>query len=350
MIHSSNGSNGSVIATKTEVISLSARFVRPFHNRGAVFVSVLAILPLLLVSCGSSQSSAPGPNGIEKNKLTVAALPIVDDAPLFLAKERGLFAAEGLDVKIQILQQSSLAIPGLINGSIDVVGGGNYVTFLQANDSGALKVRILHAAYEARPGVDVVLVEPSSPIRRPQDLAGKKIAVNILNNVQSLTLDAVLAADGVDPSTIHYVQIPFPNMAAAMQRGQVDAAYTVEPFSTDAIHTLGARTVADATSGPTANFPLSGYFATDRFVTKNPNTAHAFQRALAKAAAMAADRPTLDGILASYTKITPSDASKLAVGAFPVTTEADALQRVADLMSQHGMLKGSSKVDSLVFR
>jgi NitT/TauT family transport system substrate-binding protein len=329
---------------------VSASVAPPSRAGVPVFAALLAAVVLLLAACGGSDSPTSGPNGIEKRSITVAALPIVDDAPLFLAQKQGLFAAEGLDVRIQTLQQSSLAIPGLIKGDIDVVGGGNYVTFLLANDSGALKVRILHAGYEARPGVDVVLVGRSSPIRSPADLAGKKVAVNILNNVQSLTLDAVLAAEGVDPSTIHYVQIPFPNMAAALQRGQVDAAYTVEPFTTDATRTLGARTVVDATSGPTANFPLSGYFATDRFVTRNPNTARAFQRALAKAQALAADRKTLEGVLVTYTKITAPDAARLAVGAFPESTDTTALQRVVDLMSRNGMLKNPTRVDSLVFR
>ena len=40
---------------------------------------------------------------------------------------------------------------------------------------------------------------PSSGITKPADLAGKTVAVNLTNNIQTLTLNAILKADGVDP-------------------------------------------------------------------------------------------------------------------------------------------------------
>lgn len=70
----------------------------------------------------------------------------------------------------------------------------------------------------------------------------------------------------------------------------MDAVSSVEPFSTGMTQTLHARKVVDSCTGPTKDSPLSGVFATDEFVKKNPKTVAAFQRAYQAAAKIAAGR------------------------------------------------------------
>src|SRR6266540_596181 len=78
---------------------------------------------------------------------------------------------------------------------------------------------------KARPGFSGVFVMPNSPIKTPADLAGKKIAVNTLNNVGGLVISAVLQSQGVDPKSIKFVEVGFPDMGATLQRGDVDAVW-----------------------------------------------------------------------------------------------------------------------------
>jgi len=308
---------------------------------------------LLTAACGgSSTSSSSGSSGSgpEKTHLTVGALPVVDDAPLFLAIKNGYFKQEGLTVKPEIIPQSTLALPDLLHGTIDIIGSGNYVSYFEGQAQHTFSVRVLVAAAACTTNSFSILALPSSHIAGPAGLKGKTIAVNLTNNIQTLTTNAVLQAAGVAPSSVRYVAIPFPNMAAALKAHRVSAISVVEPFLTGAEQSIGATPVMSECSGTTANFPLSGYFATQQWTQKYPKTARAFQRAMAKAQALATSDPAaVKQILPTYTKISAAAAQHIALNSFPATTNATDLQRVANLMLTGGLLKSRLNVQTMLF-
>jgi NitT/TauT family transport system substrate-binding protein len=320
------------------------------HRPRAALFTGLLLIAALVTSCGDSSSSGGG-NGLEKKTLTVAALPLVDTAGLHIAVQRKYFQAEGLNVQIKPVTQSIQALPALKNGQVDIIAGGNYVTFLQAQQQGALNLRILAACSAAAPRFMRVITRADSPIRQPKDLEGKTVAVNILNNIQSLSLNAILKADNVDPAKVKYRAVPFPQMGAALQKGQVDAVHAAEPFGTDILRKLGARMVVDGGGGPIVNnLPVSGYLSTQRFTDKYPKTAAAFQRAIKKGQQVAtADRKQVDRILPTYAHLDTSTAAALNLPGFPPEIDPVRLQNLADLMLQAGLLKQKIDVRSLVF-
>ena len=62
---------------------------------------------------------------------------------------------------------------------------------------------------------------------------------------------------GGDPAKVKFVELPFPDMPAALQAGQVDAIFVVEPFLTAALG-AGRRKVASATtSTPRPNLTVA---------------------------------------------------------------------------------------------
>jgi NitT/TauT family transport system substrate-binding protein len=314
---------------------------------GALLAASLAAS--LAAGCGGTDSSGDG--GPERRTLTVAALPLVDDAAVHIAQKQGLFEAEGLNVRIRPVQQSIQALPALAKGDIDLIAGANYVTFLQAHEKGTLRLRIVAEAATLTPNLMNVLVAKDSPIRTAKDLEGRKVAVNILNNIQGLTLDAILQAGGVDPSGIGYTAVPFPQMGAALQKGQVDAVHVVEPFLTDIRRKLGARVVVNGGGRPVTDLPISGYVSTQAFVTENPKSAAAFQRAILKAQrAAAGDRKRVEEVLPGYARIDREVAAAMTLPGYPTTLDAARLQRVADLMVSAGLLKQKPDVRTLLLR
>jgi NitT/TauT family transport system substrate-binding protein len=317
-------------------------------SRAALLIGFV-LIAALLTSCGGSGSS--GGNGLEKKTITVAALPLVDTAGLHIAVQQKFFQAEGLRVQIKPVAQSIQALPALKTGQVDVIAGGNYVTFLQAQSQGTLNLRILAAGAAAAPRFMGVLTLPNSPIKQAKDLEGRTVAVNIRNNIQSLSLNAILRADHVDPAKVKYLAIPFPQMGAALQKGQVDAVHTAEPFGTDMVRKLGATMVVDGGSGPAVSgLPVSGYLSTQRFTDKYPKTAAAFQRAIQKGQQLAtSDRKQVDQVLPSYAHLDAATASALNLPAFPPSVDPARLQHLADLMLQDGLLKQKIDVRSLVF-
>jgi NitT/TauT family transport system substrate-binding protein len=315
---------------------------------------------LLAVGCSSSGSSGSTSSGssaspssakLEQSTITVGALPVVDSAGLYLANKLGYFKQEGLTVKIDPVTQSTHAIPDMLHGTIAIIGGANYVSFIEAQAKGTAQFKVVAEGVTCKPNTFGVAALPSSGITTPADLAGKTVAVNLTNNIQTLTLNAVLKADGVDPSKVKYVVIPFPNMVTALKAKQVDAISAVEPFLGGALAADGAKQVVSSCDGPTANMPMSGYLATSSWTQKNPNTAKAFQTALLKAQAYADANPAaVKSILPTYTKVTAAQANALPLNTYPSTLDPAEITKVLTLMKSGGLATGSATASSLLYK
>jgi NitT/TauT family transport system substrate-binding protein len=325
----------------------------PRRRTACIIAAGLATLWATAGCGGSAQpstSTSSTGTGLEKTHLTVGALPIVDDAPLFLAIKNGYFKQQGLTITTEIIPQSTLAIPDMLHGTVDIIGTGNYVSFFEGQAQKTFSIRVLSAGATCTQNSFGILTLPKSGIKGPAGLAGKTIAVNLTNNIQTLTADTLLKANGVSPASVRYVVVPFPDMGAALKAGRVNAISVVEPFMTGAEQAMGAVPVMSQCSGSVSRLPLSGYFATAAWAAKYPHTAHAFQVAMAKAQAFADANPSaVQKVLPTYTKITAAAAPHIKLSYYPPALNPAQVQRVADLMLAGGLLKTPLDVRPLLF-
>jgi NitT/TauT family transport system substrate-binding protein len=320
-----------------------------FARARRVSYSLTAALALALVSTSCSGGT---PSSSAATHITVGALPVVDNVGLYIAADEGIFQRFGLSVTIQQVVQSTKAIPLMQAGQINIIGGANDVSFMAASASAPADppFRLVMEAATCAPNTFDVLTLPSSRITKPANLVGKTIAVNLIPNVQTLTIDAILRADGVNPSSVHYKIIPFPAMVNALQTHQVDAISAVEPFATAAELTTGALPILDQCQGPTDNFPLSSYFATTVWAKQHPAVVLAFQKAMAQAQEVAdSSREVVEKTILTYIpKLTKMEAAILALDTFPTSVDAAQLQRVADLMYSGHLLTKPFQVGPLL--
>jgi NitT/TauT family transport system substrate-binding protein len=297
----------------------------------------------------SPSATAPGSSGApERAALTIGLLPIVDVAPIHLAIERGLFAAQGLAVTVEVVQGGAAAIPALVGGDLDIAYG-NWVSFLLANHEG-IELRAIAGGVAAAPGFTELLALPESGLAgKPAAMAGRVVAVNTLNNVGELAVRVALRAARIDPAEVRLVEIPFPDMGAALERGDVDVIWASEPVPTIVKSELGAVVVADSFTGELEGFPVAGYQATADFVAANPRTVAAFQRALAAAVALIEADPSLvAGIVPGYTALDADLAAQIALPAYASSLEPATLRRVQDTALEVGILESALEVDALV--
>ena len=317
---------------------------RPYLSR-SLFVRLLTMaLALALAGCSASGApdtapASPQDGGPERATLRVGMLDIVDTASFYLAQQRGFFRAEGLTVEPIAAQGGAASTPGLVGGRLDVAFG-NYVSFFLAQSQGVGQFRLVSDGYQADANTFLILARPDGAVRTPRDLAGRRVAVNTFRNIVELNARSALQTNGVDPNSVQFVEIPFPEMGAALAAGRVDAAAMVEPFITSASRSLGALPVLDTASGPTADIPIAGYGTTEAFARENPRTVAAFQRAMARGQQAASDRRNVEQVLPTYVRIDQSTASLITIGTFPQSLDATRLQRVADLMTQFGLVPG----------
>jgi NitT/TauT family transport system substrate-binding protein len=299
----------------------------------------LSTVALVLAACGSAEKvTTLGP---EKPDLTVAVVPAAGPAGLYIAQMKGFFAQTGLHVRIKNVTSGSDAIADLIHGSVDV-DQGQWTSDLGAEAAAVVKLHALAAGNAGAAGVEQLMVPPGSPLRSVKDLAGKTIAVNALDGLPQFLTDSILTANGIDPSQVHFVAVPFPAMGKALLAHQVDAAFMIEPFVTQAEDSAGLVPLFDLNDGPFPGLALTGYVTTQDWMTKYPNTAAAFTAALARGQRLAAtSRPDVQRALARYTTISKQTAAIMATGTFPQSVTTTALVRVGDLIQQeHGFKPG----------
>jgi NitT/TauT family transport system substrate-binding protein len=214
--------------------------------------------------------------------ITVDTLPIANALPLDLGISKGFFEKRGIEIKKVTLQSGNDIVLALANNNGDIGYIGWVPAFIAATSGIAITTA---AASEVEGATEAenwqnVLVKGSSSIRRPQDLAGKTIAVNALKGVSEVVIRASLKKLGVDPQSVRLLATPFPAMRTALANGLVDAIHTPEPFMSQAIRQDGARIVL--APGPVIMpfLPNGVYVARTAWATANPALARNFRAAL----------------------------------------------------------------------
>ncbi len=183
-----------------------------------------------------------------------------------------------------------------------------------------------------------VFVTADSPIQSLADLDGKSVATNTIGNVGDITVEALVADQGLDID-IDYVEVPFPEIIPAVESGAVDAGFLTEPFTTFAAQS-GLRSIADPYTGSARNLPIAGYVSTAQFAADNPNSIAAFRRAIERATReLVADESLLRSFIPQYSSVPEGAAQALVLPVYQDTLRTADLQRAADLMFDLGFLE-----------
>lgn len=313
------------------------------RTRSFLAFSLIGVMIMILAAgCGSPgrvtlPSTAPRP---EQPDITVAAIPAVDLAGLYIAQDRGLFARQGLHVTIVPVPSAQSVITGQLAGKIDI-SAGSYVAYIAAQATGA-RFRILAEASTLSPNTRALVVTGNSPITNVAQLAGRRIGVNGVNSIGTLLVAALLSARGISPSKVRFVTDPdgFPAMPGTLQRDAWAAAFLAEPYITAAGQQYGQQVLADLDQGAVLNLPVDGYVATRSWARLHPGTAAAFTRAIEQGQAIAnSDASAVQVIMARYDNLRSQVTASMALPRYPVGPVVEAeIQRVARAMSQSGML------------
>jgi NitT/TauT family transport system substrate-binding protein len=317
-------------------------------RRRAFAASAIALMALFTAACGGSGAAEKGAGGLEKSNIKVGVLSTWDNSTTYLAINKGFFKAEGLNVTPVILVNGDEAVTRSMSNAVDFTNAGDISPIAAA--SKGVKLKIVVDGSQAKPNMYVIVTPPKSSIHTAKDLAGKKIAVTNTKGLPAMLTNAALQVAGVDPKSVHLVEVPYPNMGAAIQRGSVDAAFATDPFLTRFEQTLGVRVVLDTISGPTADFPIGCFITSQKFAKQNPKTVAAYQRAMAKAQALAAsNRNEVAQVMPGYIKgLTPQLAQAINLGTFSTSMSKARIQRVADFMTAQKAINGHFDVQGVL--
>ncbi|MCU1545586.1 MAG: hypothetical protein JWP30_686 [Homoserinimonas sp.] len=317
------------------------------QSKSRALLGATAVAAVTLLSACSGQAATPEANsdgGL--TTINVGVIPFAELAAYYIGVEQGIFEDEGLIVETTQVSGGAAIVTSLIAGDFDFAYS-NYVSLLQAASKG-LPISVVRE--NDRPGVQALYVLPESGISSPKDFEGKTIAVNSLSNIMELTSRAALDSAGVDMSKVSFVELPPPEMNAALEQGQIDAAWLVEPFVTLAKESLDVVIAAEVFEGRTDDLPVAGWATTPQFAAENAETVKAFVRAMDKASQIAHEDPAaVSAIIPSYTAISPEIAAKMSPIAFAPVSDLGKLDILQDLMIEFDYYKDPIDLDDLVW-
>ncbi len=300
---------------------------------------------LLGAGCSAAGGSSGGASlgTPEKPNIVVDAVPTLDEAGLYIAQQRGIFRRYGLHVTIKPIISSADVIAQQVAGQGVDISAGNYVSYIlaAASPKKPAKLKILAAGSIMGPNIQMLMVSAHSKITNVAQLTGKLIAINAPQNIGALLVDSIFNNDAILPSAqnVKFKYMAFPQMAQALQTGQVAAAWMPEPFVTEAEETIGAQPLADADAGTTQSLPIGGYVATAAWVKKYPHTAAAFKAAILKGQEIAStDVAAVQQAVTQYAFVPARTAPIVAAPSYPLKLDPVSIQRVANLMLQFGIL------------
>jgi NitT/TauT family transport system substrate-binding protein len=314
----------------------------------AIPAAIALVLALAACSTGTQGSGKTSPSAATVTSITIGTAPAIANASLYYAISGGPFKANGLKGTPKVTTSGQQSIPLLLNGQLqfaitDPVG---------AIDAIASKLPIVIVAPGNYPGAGTaditgLLVNPS--IQNVSDLSGKTVAVNAIGGYLQIALEAAVDAKGGDASSIKFVAMAIPDMAAAVKAGKIDGAVVAEPF----LHTGVASGLKDLTSvAGTAlpKVPQLVYIASKSYAQSHPDIVKKFAESLVSAGTYLNANPAKLRSVAVGS--TGAPAAVLATSALPIFATKEIttsqLDQVQTLMLKYKVLSKKVNVSALL--
>jgi NitT/TauT family transport system substrate-binding protein len=312
-------------------------------------VGVVLLCCALLAGCGSKSEASGSSGGL--TKVDVGVLPLAAVAPVYLGIDKGFFKEEGLQVTPKQAQGGAALIPAVLSGDMQFAYVNN--TSVVLAQSKGLPVQVVANGNDEATDVananSTVVTRKGSPIKKPADLAGKTIAVNTLNNVGDMTIKASLERHGVDVSGLKFLELPFPDMMPALERGSVDAVWLVTPFTETAAQ-AGAQVVLRPFYETKPGLSIASYMTSKKYAAQNPKVVAAFARAMDKSEQYAqAHEDELRAAVSKFTTIPDAVLKVMPLPEFSTELPRDSLELTAELMAKYKMVDKAPKVEDLLW-
>jgi NitT/TauT family transport system substrate-binding protein len=184
----------------------------------------------------------------EAEKLRVGYPTAAPVAPIFIAQEKGYYAAEGLDVELVPFDAAGPIPVAITSGSVDIALAGSTASFFSLAGQGAVKI-IAGAVHEV-PGFHAEAVVATNKgyaagVTSLKDLGGHSLATTTIGSSFYYALGLVAEKHAIDLKSLRIVQTQQnANTVSAVAGDQVDFAVGTFTGFTPLIHEGKAKLLA----------------------------------------------------------------------------------------------------------
>lgn len=201
-------------------------------GRLATLVVALALLPLL--------DAAPA----QAETIKIAHSTWVGYGPLYIARDKGIFKKNGVDVELVLMEDPKERFPTLMADKIQMIASTVDTALLYLKKPNDFQYVV---AIDDSNGGDGIVA--NKDIKTIADLKGKKVAVNE-GSVSQFYLNVLLQKAGLKESDLQTVNMTAGDAGGAFVAKRVDAAVTWEPWLSKGKATEHGHLLVDSSTTP----------------------------------------------------------------------------------------------------
>jgi NitT/TauT family transport system substrate-binding protein len=308
------------------------------HALGALAAAATASLP----SVARAQNATPALR-LGTNISDAFAEP-------WYAVDNGYLDRAGINASLQTFAGSGATATALAAGAIDLAvidaiavanAQAHGVDFVGIAPSGLFRV--------SNPS-SVLCVDKSSTVSTARDLAGKLVSVPSLQSLTTVSIQAWLKRNNVDPAAVKFIEVPFGAVAAALAHGTVSCGYIGEPLLTEAL-AANAKifAVPYVVFGPTSAINL--WVTTRAWLAKNRDLARRFTAAMYETATWANQHPDQTApTLAKYAKIDIDLVRAMRRATYATSFDPNLIKSQLDVAAEFKALPRAYAVDEIMVK
>jgi len=323
------------------------------RRRGPGWLRILVLAALVL---------APLRAGAEEIKIGV--LKSVSTGPIFLAVDKGYFAAEGLEPKLVTFVSAQPVAVAVASHDIDIAATAFTGGLFGLAGQGAIRIVAGYAKNVPGFKFDALVVSNhawENGVRSYKDFAGHAYGVSQIGAPPHYELALIAEKYGFDLKSVRIVPLQsLPNVASALVGGQVDASSLVGAVAFPLIDRGEIKLLG--WTGDEVPYQLGAVFTSAKTAAANPDLIAKFLHAYRKGVheyydaftgrdGRRADGPGADAVaevIAKYTGLSPAQVKQGAVyfDREARIDEADVMHQIAWFLKE-GLIK--APVDPAVF-
>jgi ABC-type nitrate/sulfonate/bicarbonate transport system substrate-binding protein len=256
--------------------------------RTAVALGAAGLLALSVAACGGNNDAGTPAAGSSAAPvdINIGAVGNMSTVALYAAIENGTFLKYGIKAKLQVFANGAAVSKALQSGTVQATSSAN--TTVTNTVAGGTDV-VYYApilgdatlSYDDRSVAIVASTAGGITASNPQSFVGKKVG-DFTGGTGDDYLKTYLTKHGVDPSKVKIINLALGDQLVALQKGEVDAISTAEPYGTQIVQQLGAQVTEISRGGGYIAYGV-GLTSTKSYVTANPAVIVKLTAAIAEA-------------------------------------------------------------------
>jgi NitT/TauT family transport system substrate-binding protein len=305
--------------------------------------------------------------GAQAETIKIGLLKTVGTTPIFIAEEKGYFAAEGLDVENVVFDSAEPIAVAVVSGAIDIGATGLTAGFYTLAGQGALKM-LASDSFE-RPGFQgqAVLVSNrawAAGLKSFTDLPGHSVAISQIGGAPHYSLGLLADKFGIDLKSLRVLPLQSNvNRIAAVTGGTADTAIIPVTYAMPSIQHGDAKLLGWV--GDNTPWQVAAVFVSTKSTNERGAMLKRFLRAWQhgvddyRAAFIGPDQklrfgataPAILAVIAKYTGQPEADI-RLGISYLDAQSRIDMkdVQHQIDWYRAQGMLKGDVDANGVVDR